>query len=43
VVAVLSVSWPSFRYGRTEESGWIETVKAAAARISAVLGYNQET
>ena len=39
VVAVLSVSWPSFRYELTEERGWIERVKGAAAEISAVLGY----
>jgi IclR family KDG regulon transcriptional repressor len=42
VVAVLSVSWPSFRYGRADEGGWIASVKAAAARISAVLGYTPE-
>ena len=39
VVAALSVSWPSFRYELTEERGWIDRVKSAAAAISAVLGY----
>ena len=38
VVAALSVSWPSFRYERGNESDKIESVKAAAARISATLG-----
>ena len=40
VVAVLSVSWPSFRYGRDKENDWIERVKLAAAAISAVLGHS---
>ena len=39
VVAALSVSWPSFRYELSEERGWIDRVKSAAAEISAVLGY----
>jgi IclR family KDG regulon transcriptional repressor len=39
VVAVLSVSWPSFRYQIADEPGWIERVKSAAASISSVLGY----
>lgn len=39
VVAALSVSWPDFRYERGEESHWVATIKDAAARISAVLGY----
>ena len=38
VVAALSVSWPSFRYERGNEADKIESVKAAAARISATLG-----
>ncbi|MEO8409314.1 MAG: IclR family transcriptional regulator C-terminal domain-containing protein, partial [Propionivibrio sp.] len=41
VVAVLSVSWPSFRYGRDQENDWILQVKAAAAAISAVLGHTE--
>ncbi len=39
VVATLSVSWPGFRYGRGEEADKIDKVKAAAARISSILGY----
>lgn len=42
VVAVLSVSWPSFRYQSNEEPGWIARVKGAAAEISAVLGHLEE-
>lgn len=42
VVAVLSVSWPSFRYQLADEPGWIARVKSAAAAISAVLGYLDE-
>lgn len=42
VVAVLSVSWPSFRYQSSEEPGWIARVKGAAAEISAVLGHLEE-
>lgn len=38
VVAAISVSWPSFRYARGGEAGKIERVKAAAARISLILG-----
>ena len=40
VVAALSVSWPSFRYGREKESAWIERVTQAAASISTVLGHS---
>ena len=39
VVATLSVSWPSFRYERGEEGAKVDKVKAAAARVSAFLGY----
>jgi IclR family KDG regulon transcriptional repressor len=42
VVAAISVSWPGFRYERGQESDWIATIKRAAARVSAVLGYRQE-
>jgi IclR family KDG regulon transcriptional repressor len=38
-VATISVSWPGFRYKREEESRKIERIKAAAARISELLGY----
>ena len=41
-VATISVSWPSFRYGEGEEGDKIDRVKAAAARISSVLGYEPE-
>ena len=43
MVAVLSVSWPSFRYQIADEPGWIERVKSAAASISSVLGYLDDT
>ncbi len=39
IVATLSVSWPGFRYERGDEAGKIDKVKAAAARISTILGY----
>lgn len=39
VVATLSVSWPGFRYERGDEADKIEKVKAAAGRISTILGY----
>jgi IclR family KDG regulon transcriptional repressor len=39
VVAALSVSWPGFRYAQGSEAHKIEGVKAAAARISAILGH----
>ena len=39
VVATLSVSWPGFRYERGDEADKIEMVKAAAGRISTILGY----
>lgn len=42
VVATLSVSWPGFRYERGEESEKIARVKAAAARISSILGHQAE-
>lgn len=38
-VAALSVSWPGFRYAEGPEEAKIERVKAAAAKISAILGY----
>jgi len=41
VAAVLSVSWPSFRYGHEKEDAWIARVKQAAADISTVLGYSE--
>lgn len=42
VVAAISVSWPGFRYKREEESAKIDKIKAAAASISAILGFSQE-
>jgi IclR family KDG regulon transcriptional repressor len=39
VLAAISVSWPSFRYARTDEAREVGNVKTAAARISALLGY----
>jgi IclR family KDG regulon transcriptional repressor len=39
VVAALSASWPAFRYGRGDEAEKVGRVVAAAARISAVMGY----
>jgi IclR family KDG regulon transcriptional repressor len=39
IVATISVSWPGFRYEWGEENEKIEKVKAAAGRISALLGY----
>jgi len=41
VVATLSVSWPGFRYERGEEVDKIAKVKAAAGRISTILGFEQ--
>ena len=41
VVAVLSVSWPSFRYGHEKEEAWIARVKQAAADVSTVLGHSE--
>jgi IclR family KDG regulon transcriptional repressor len=41
IVAVVSVSWPGFRYSRGEESEHVDKVKDAASRISALLGYGQ--
>lgn len=41
VAAVLSVSWPSFRYGHEKEAAWIARVKQAAGDISTVLGHTQ--
>ena len=43
VAAVLSVSWPSFRYGQQKEGTSIVRVKQAAADISAVLGHSEES
>jgi len=42
VVATLSASWPGFRYEHGEEGEKIDKVKAAAARISAVLGFGAD-
>jgi IclR family KDG regulon transcriptional repressor len=39
IIATISVSWPSFRYERGEEGEKVDKVKAAAARISALLGH----
>ena len=39
VIAALSVSWPGFRYQHGSEADKIAGVKAAAARISSILGY----
>lgn len=41
-VATLSVSWPGFRYERGDETDKIEKVKAGAARISTILGYEAQ-
>ena len=38
IAATLSASWPGFRYERGEEGDKIDPIKAAAARISALLG-----
>ena len=38
IVAVISASWPGFRYDQAEEGGKVDKVKAAAARISRLLG-----
>ncbi len=43
VVATLSVSWPGFRYSQGEESEKVAKTKDAAARVSAILGYNPVT
>lgn len=42
VVAAISVSWPTFRFTPGEEGEKIERTKEAAARISAILGYEGE-
>ena len=42
VVAALSVSWPLFRYEAGQESDKAAAVVSAAARISAILGYDGE-
>jgi len=39
IVATISVSWPGFRYEREEEEAQVDQVLAAAAKISAHLGY----
>ena len=39
VVAAISVSWPAFRFSSGEEDEKIARTKDAAARISAILGY----
>ena len=39
VVAALSVSWPLFRYENGREEDKAVAVKAAAAKVSAILGY----
>jgi IclR family KDG regulon transcriptional repressor len=39
IVATISASWPGFRYEREQEGAKVDTVKAAAARISELLGY----
>jgi IclR family transcriptional regulator, KDG regulon repressor len=41
VAAVISASWPDFRYPRGEEGALVDKGKEAAARISALLGYGQ--
>jgi DNA-binding IclR family transcriptional regulator len=41
VVATISVSWPGFRYLKTEEADKVDKIKAAAARISTLLGYQE--
>jgi IclR family transcriptional regulator, KDG regulon repressor len=44
-IATISVSWPGFRYDRAEEGEKVDKIKAAAAQISHILGYQdvQET
>ena len=42
VAAAISVSWPTFRFTPGEEGEKIERTKEAAARISAILGYEGE-
>jgi len=42
VVAALSAAWPDFRYKREEEAKKTSMVVSAAARISAILGWNAE-
>ncbi len=42
VVAAISVSWPTFRFTPGEEGEKIARTKDAAARISAILGYEGE-
>ncbi|MDR3672946.1 MAG: IclR family transcriptional regulator C-terminal domain-containing protein [Holophaga sp.] len=42
IVATISASWPGFRYQREEESDQVDKVKAAAQRISAILGHVQD-
>jgi IclR family KDG regulon transcriptional repressor len=42
VAAALSVSWPHFRYKAADEPRMARAVMAAAARVSAVLGYEAE-
>ena len=36
VVAVLSVSWPSFRYELTEERGWIDREAAIVETLTSI-------
>lgn len=40
VVAAISASWPRFRFEPASEPEWAAQVKAAAARISAILGHH---
>ena len=42
VVATLSVSWPGFRYLKSEEAAKVDKIKAAAARISTLLGHQDQ-
>ena len=39
IAATLSASWPGFRYLKTEEADKVDKIKAAAAQISTLLGY----
>lgn len=42
VVAVLSVSWPEFRFEEARKQEWGKTIKETADALSAILGYQKE-
>ncbi len=39
VVAAISASWPRFRFDTASEPAWAAQIRAAAARISSILGF----